>query len=70
MVNRTVTLDDKTYSKLNLIGGALGLSVSQVIRGALAATIATIAENDRLLGAGFKLIDLDDKPEMPETVKL
>jgi hypothetical protein len=71
VVNRTVSLDDKTYAKLGLISGACGLSVSEVIRAALKATIVTVAENDRLMAAGFKIIDLDEnRPVMPERVNL
>jgi hypothetical protein len=67
MVNRTVSVSDKMYAKLNLIAGSCGLSVSEVIRCALGATIKTIAEEDCLMAAGFKIIELDDKrPAMPE----
>jgi hypothetical protein len=67
MVTRSVQLSDKLYAKINLIAGACGLSVSEVIRCALGATIKTIAEEDCLMAAGFKIIELDDaRPTMPE----
>jgi hypothetical protein len=70
LVNRTVVLPDKLYAKLNLLAGAFSMSTAELIRAALVATVDTVGENDRLLGAGFHLIDIDMPPEMPANVDL
>jgi predicted transcriptional regulator len=69
-VHRTVDLDDRQYEKLNLVAGAYRLSVAELIRAALTATLNTIAAEDKLLGAGMKFIDSGEPPVMPKRVSL
>ena len=69
-IRRTVDFDDTMYDKLAFVSGAFRLSIAEFIRVSLAATLTTIAAEDKLLAAGMKFIEADDKPRMPKRVKL